>query len=145
MRISVKTAAAAACGIAATLLVSGCSVFSDPEVTTKYSYFEPDKTTVTTLPPETTEPTTTEATTADDEAVVAAVEGELASLLDESSVEVVCGGKSVIIQKLLMQVDLKQIKDLQSLIALLKEVEDFAESNGTEDPSGDPDAVPSPA
>lgn len=55
------------------------------------------------------------------------------------------GGKSVIIQKLLMQVDLKQIKDLQSLIALLKEVEDFAESNGTEDPSGDPDAVPSPA
>ncbi len=97
MRISVKTAAAAACGIAAALLVSGCSVFSDPEGTTKYSYFEPDKTTVTTLPPETTEPTTTEATTADDEAVVAAVEGELASLLDESSVEVVCGGKSVII------------------------------------------------
>jgi phage-related protein len=34
-------------------------------------------------------------------------------------------GKNVIIQKLLMQVDLKKIKDLQQLLALLKEVEDY--------------------
>ena len=54
-------------------------------------------------------------------------------------------GKTVIIQKLLMQVDLKKIKDLQQLLALLKEVEDFTNGNGDEDPSGDSDAVPTPA
>lgn len=54
------------------------------------------------------------------------------------------GGKNIIIQKLLMQVDLKKIKDLQQLLELLKEVEDYAEGNGTEDPGDDPDAVPSP-
>ena len=54
-------------------------------------------------------------------------------------------GKTVIIQKLLMQVDLKKIKDLQTLLALLKEVEDFTNGNGDEDPSGDSDAVPTPA
>ena len=53
------------------------------------------------------------------------------------------GGKQVIIQKLLMQVDLKKIKDLQQLLALLKEIEDYAESNGTEE--DDPDAEPAPA
>ncbi len=44
-----------------------------------------------------------------------------------------------------MQVDLKKIKDLQTLLALLKEVEDFTNGNGDEDPSGDSDAVPTPA
>lgn len=53
------------------------------------------------------------------------------------------GGKQVIIQKLLMQVDLKKIKDLQQLLALLKEVEDFTNGNGIEE--DDPDAEPSPA
>lgn len=53
------------------------------------------------------------------------------------------GGKQVIIQKLLMQVDLKKIKDLQQLLALLKEIEDFTNGNGTEE--DDPDAEPTPA
>jgi len=51
------------------------------------------------------------------------------------------GGKQVIIQKLIMQVDLKKIKDLQTLLSLLKEVEDYSNGNGDDDP----DAVPSPA
>ena len=56
------------------------------------------------------------------------------------------GGKgNVIIQKLLLPVDLKKIKDLQQLLNLLKEIEDYTNGNGTEDPNGDPDAVPSPA
>ncbi len=50
------------------------------------------------------------------------------------------GGKQVIIQKLIMQVDLKKIKDLQTLLSLLKEVEDYSNSNGDDDL----DAVPSP-
>ena len=54
-------------------------------------------------------------------------------------------GKQVIIQKLLIPVDLKKIKDLEQLLALLKEAEDYAEANGSEDPEGDPDAVPTPA
>lgn len=53
--------------------------------------------------------------------------------------------KQIIIQKLLIPVDLKKIKDLQQLLALLKEVEDYANANGGEDAEGDPDAVPSPA
>lgn len=48
-------------------------------------------------------------------------------------------GKQVIIQKLIMQIDLKKIKDLQMLLSLLKEVEDYSEGNG----DNDPDAVPS--
>ncbi len=40
-----------------------------------------------------------------------------------------------------MQVDLKKIKDLQTLLSLLKEVEDYSNGNGDDDP----DAVPSPA
>lgn len=55
------------------------------------------------------------------------------------------GGKQVIIHKLLMPVDLKKIKDLQQLLALLKEVEDYANSNGDEDVNEDPDAALSPA
>ena len=51
------------------------------------------------------------------------------------------GGKQVIIQKLIMQVDLKKIKDLQTLLSLLKEVEDYSNGNGDDDP----DAAPSPA
>lgn len=49
------------------------------------------------------------------------------------------GGKNVIIERLLMQVDLKKIKDLQLLLKLLKEVEDYTEANG-----GDADAEPEP-
>lgn len=64
---------------------------------------------------------------------------------DESGARSSSGGKTVVIQKLLMQVDLKKIKDLQTLLALLKEVEDFTNGNGDEDPSGDSDAVPTPA
>ena len=44
-----------------------------------------------------------------------------------------------------MQVDLKKIKDLQTLLALLQEIEDYTNGNGDEDPSGDSDAVPAPA
>ena len=54
-------------------------------------------------------------------------------------------GKQVIIQKLLIPVDLKKIKDLERLLALLKEAEDYAEANGSEDPEGDPDAALTPA
>lgn len=54
-------------------------------------------------------------------------------------------GKTVIIQKLLMQVDLKTIKDLQQLLGLLKEIEDITNSNGSDYPSGDPDLAPEPA
>lgn len=54
-------------------------------------------------------------------------------------------GKQVIIQKLLIPVDLKKIKDLEQLLALLKEAEDYAEANGSEDPEGDPDAALTPA
>ncbi len=43
-------------------------------------------------------------------------------------------GKQVIIQKLIMQVDLKKIKDLQMLMNLLKEVEDYSNGNGDNDP-----------
>lgn len=51
------------------------------------------------------------------------------------------GTKQVIIQKLLIPVDLKKIKDLQQLLELLKEVEDFANANGSEETADDPDAV----
>ncbi len=51
-------------------------------------------------------------------------------------------GKQVIIQKLIMQVDLKKIKDLQTIIDIIKELEDITNGDGDGDPSGDPDAVP---
>ncbi len=51
-------------------------------------------------------------------------------------------GKNVIIQKLLLQVDLKKIKDLQQLLKLLEEIEDY--TNGS-DSGYDPDAIPNPA
>lgn len=52
------------------------------------------------------------------------------------------GEKSVIIQKLLMQVDLKQIKDLQLLLKLLKELEDYSEANGSDDGAAEPEPTP---
>lgn len=51
------------------------------------------------------------------------------------------GGKQVVIQKFIAQVDLKKIKDLQMLISLLKEVEDYSNSNGDDDPDAAPSAV----
>ena len=51
------------------------------------------------------------------------------------------GEKQVVIQKLYIPVDLRKIKDLQQLLALLKEVEDFANANSSEEMADDPDAV----
>ncbi|MEA4933276.1 MAG: phage tail tape measure protein [Lawsonibacter sp.] len=51
------------------------------------------------------------------------------------------GGKRVIIQKLLMQVDLKQIKDLQQLLKIWAEIEDYSNGNG----SDSDDLIPEPA
>ncbi|HWS42602.1 MAG TPA: phage tail tape measure protein [Pseudoflavonifractor sp.] len=51
------------------------------------------------------------------------------------------GEKSVIIQKLYIPVDLKKIKDLQLLLKLLKEVEDYTNANGG-DISTDPQPEP---
>lgn len=65
---------------------------------------------------------------------------------DESSDEGSSGkGKQVIIHKLLVPVDLKKIKDLQQLLALLQEVEDYAAANEDGEPGDDEDAVPAPA
>ena len=50
------------------------------------------------------------------------------------------GGKRVIIQKLLMPVDLKQIKDLKQLLKLLAEIEDY--TNGNDSDSDDPSPEP---
>ena len=49
------------------------------------------------------------------------------------------GTKQVVIQKLYIPADLKEIKDLQRLLALLKEIEDFANAN--EETADDPEAV----
>ncbi len=51
------------------------------------------------------------------------------------------GSRQVIIQKLVLSVDLKKIKDLQALLALLREIEDY--TNGNDDDGLD--AVPDPA
>ena len=51
------------------------------------------------------------------------------------------GAKQIIIQKLLIPVDLKKIKDLQQLLELVKEIEDLAIANGSEETADDPDAV----
>ncbi len=53
-------------------------------------------------------------------------------------------GKKVIIQKLLLQIDLKKIKDLQTLLEILQEAEDYADGISGEDEGDDPDAVPVP-
>jgi len=50
--------------------------------------------------------------------------------------------KQIVIQKVLIPVDLKNIKDLQQLLKILQEVEDFANANGSEETADDPDAVP---
>ncbi|WP_295755862.1 phage tail tape measure protein [uncultured Oscillibacter sp.] len=49
--------------------------------------------------------------------------------------------RQVIIQKLIMQVDLKKIKDLQMLLSLLREVEDYSNGNGDADPETIPSTV----
>lgn len=67
------------------------------------------------------------------------VDGEAGTSGNSSS------GKNVIIQKLLMQVDLKTIKDLQQLMKLMQEIEDYTNGNGGDYPTGDPDIVPEPA
>lgn len=54
------------------------------------------------------------------------------------------GGKTVIIQKLIMQIDLKKMKDLQQLLSILKELEDVVNSNGDEYSDEDMDAMLSP-
>ncbi len=51
-------------------------------------------------------------------------------------------GKTVIIQKLIMPVDLKKIKDLQQLLALLKEIEDVVNSSEETEPDRDADFMP---
>lgn len=43
------------------------------------------------------------------------------------------------------RVDLKKIKDLQQLLALLQEVEDYAAANEDGEPGDDEDAAPAPA
>ena len=53
-------------------------------------------------------------------------------------------GKTVIIQKLIMPVDLKKIKDLQTLLSIIKEIEDIKNSNGDEDSDGDSDILSDP-
>lgn len=47
-------------------------------------------------------------------------------------------GKRVIIQKLILQTDLKKIKDLQRILKILEELEEYSET--TEDGDDDPDA-----
>lgn len=53
-------------------------------------------------------------------------------------------GKTVIIQKLIMPVDLKKIKDLQTLLSIIKEIEDIKNSNGDEDSDWDSDILSDP-
>ena len=60
---------------------------------------------------------------------------------DENSNNGESSGKNLIIQKLLLQVDLKKIKDLQLLLNLLKDDEDYVSSNGEMEPENDPDAA----
>ena len=47
----------------------------------------------------------------------------------------------VIIQKLIMQVDLKKIKGLQMLLSVLREIEDYSNGNGDADPETIPSTV----
>ena len=47
--------------------------------------------------------------------------------------------------KLILTVQLKKIKDLQQLLALLQEVEDYAAANEDGEPGDDEDAAPAPA
>ena len=51
------------------------------------------------------------------------------------------GNRQVIIQKLIMQVDLKKIKDLQMLLSVLREIEDYSNGNGDADPETIPSTV----
>ena len=47
----------------------------------------------------------------------------------------------VISDKLVMQVDLKKIKDLQMLHSVLREIEDYSNGNGDADPETIPSTV----
>ncbi len=51
------------------------------------------------------------------------------------------GNRQVIIQKLIMQADLKKIKDLQMLLSVLREIEDYSNGNGDADPEMIPSTV----
>lgn len=53
-------------------------------------------------------------------------------------------GRTFIIQKLVLQADMKNLRDLRQLQALLADLEDIANSSAVEDPGADPDAVPVP-
>ena len=52
-------------------------------------------------------------------------------------------GRRVVIQQLVLQTDLKKIKDLKMLLALLQEIEQYTNGNGDEDP--DDGLAPMPA
>ena len=52
-------------------------------------------------------------------------------------------GRGVVIQQLVLQTDLKKIKDLKMLLALLQEIEQYTNGNGDEDP--DDGLAPMPA
>lgn len=54
-------------------------------------------------------------------------------------------GKRIIIQKFIMQTDLNSIRDLQRLLKLLDEIEDYSNSTGDEELGGDWYSVPAPA
>ena len=54
-------------------------------------------------------------------------------------------GRRTTIQKLIVQTSLKDMKDLKSLLALIRELEDYADNNGSEEIELDWDALPSPA
>ena len=54
-------------------------------------------------------------------------------------------GRRTTIQKLIVQTSLKDMKDLKSLLALIRELEDYADNNGSEENELDWDALPSPA
>lgn len=55
------------------------------------------------------------------------------------------GGRRTIIQKLIVQTSLKDMKDLKTLMALIRELEEHAEDSGAEEITLDWDALPSPA
>lgn len=55
------------------------------------------------------------------------------------------GGKRTVIQKLIVQTSLKDMKDLKTLMALIRELEERAEASSDEEITLDWDAVPSPA
>nr|DAE40769.1 MAG TPA: tail tape measure [Caudoviricetes sp.] len=53
--------------------------------------------------------------------------------------------KQVIIQKVIIPIDLKTIKDLRQILEILKELESYSEANEDAEDDGDPDAALQPA